>query len=131
MKVKKIFFIVIAAIALSACGQSEDTKEPEENPQEKEDVGNKENVKAVVDAISDEDVRYKMWLDDEANVLVVGTNVGYFSGNDDNSYGFDDSYNIGTFIYSYIDYKGIILKLTYAISSIMFTYNHLYIYDVM
>src|SRR5699024_5433332 len=123
MKVKKIFFIVIAAIALSACGQSEDTKEPEENPQEKEDVGNKENVKAVVDAISDEDVRYKMWLDDEANVLVVGTNVGYFSGNDDNSYGFDDPDNIGTSIYAYADEKGLNQEQTDAIASLLYPEN--------
>lgn len=102
MKIKRLGFIVIAAVVLSACGQSEEnTKESEANPQEKEDVGNKENVKAVVDAVDDEDVRYKMWIDDEANIFVVSTSVGYFSGNDENnSYGFDDPYNVGTSVYA-------------------------------
>lgn len=114
MKVKKLLFIVIAAIALSACGQSEGTKEPEANPQEKEDVGNKENVKAVVDAASDEDVRYKMWIGDEADIEVVSTFVGYFAGAD-NSYGFDDPDSIGTSVYAYADKKELNQEQTEAL----------------
>lgn len=104
MKLKKIGLIVIAAFALSACGQGENTKEPEDTPQEKEDVGNKENVKTVVDAVSDEDVRYKMWIGDEADISIVSVSVGYFAGAD-KSYGFDDPYNIGTSVYAYADKK--------------------------
>ena len=101
MKVKKIFLVVIAAIALGACGQSEDAKEPEANPQEKEDVGNKENVKAVVDAASDEDVRYKLDIDDEAHIFVI-SDVFIIDGT---SYGYDEPDNIGTSVYAYAGEK--------------------------
>src|SRR5699024_5908189 len=89
------------AIALGACGQSEDAKEPEANPQEKEDVGNKENVKAVVDAASDEDVRYKLDIDDEAHIFVI-SDVFIIDGT---SYGYDEPDNIGTSVYAYAGEK--------------------------
>lgn len=124
MKLKKIGLIVIAALALSACGQAENTKEPEETPQEKEDVGNKENVKAVVDAVSDENVRYKLAIDDEAHVFVVSDNFRIFSGNDDdNSYGFNDPNNVGTSIYAYADEKKLNQQQTDAITSLLSSDN--------
>lgn len=97
MKLKKIGLIVIAAFVLSACAQSENTKEPEENPQEKEDAGNKENVKVVVDAVSDEDVRYKLLINDEAYIFVASDKF-YNKGI---SYGYDDPYGVGTSIYGF------------------------------
>lgn len=101
MKVKKLFFTVIAAVALSACGQSEDAKEPEANPQEKEDVGNKENVKAVVEAVNSPDTRYKLSINDEADIFVI-SDVFIIDGT---SYGYDDPDNIGTSVYAYADKK--------------------------
>ena len=107
MKRSRIIFLIFAAfLVLGACSPESESAEEEKsnNEQEKpeaEQPGNKENVEAVAKALSDKNVRYKTWIDDENNMSVVLTDVGYFSGNeDDNSYGFDDP-KTGTSVYAY------------------------------
>lgn len=107
MKQSRIIFLIFAAfLVLGACGQESESAEEEKSNNEQEEPeaeqpGNKENVEAVVKALSDESVRYKTWIDDENNMSVVGIDVGYFSGNDDNnSYGFDNP-KTGTSVYAY------------------------------
>lgn len=116
MKIKKTSFLIVVVIivlGISACGKEpENTRGTASKPEKKEvedvAVTNKDNVKSVVDAVSDPEVRYKVAIDDEMHIFAISDNFRIFSGNDeDNSYGFSDPYNIGTSVYAYASEKGL------------------------
>lgn len=106
-----VFLIMVAVFALGACSQgsenTDNSSNNEQNEPEAEQPGNKENVEAVAKALSNENVRYKLWIDDETNISIVYSDIGHFDGNeDDKTYGFDDP-KTGTSVYAYAYKKGL------------------------
>lgn len=110
-----VFFVGVSILVLSGCGQeSESTKEKASDPPKKqEEISNKENVKKVVNAVKDEDVRFKLLIDNERNVFVP---IDEFKL-DGKTYGFDDLEE-GTSIYAYADQQGLNEEQAWTISGL-------------
>src|SRR5699024_9000330 len=115
MKLRNIVFIGLAVAAISGCTQeNESTKEQASDPpKELEEVNNKENVQKVFNAIKDEDIRYKLLVDNERNVFIAMDNLDV----DGKTYGFDDPHS-GTSIYAYAADQGLNEEQAWAISGL-------------
>lgn len=72
MKLRNIAFLAgLAIIALSGCSQeNESTKgKATDPPKQQKEISNKENIKKA-NAVKDEDIRFKLLIDNERNVFV-------------------------------------------------------------
>lgn len=120
MRMKKIsllLLIVSVAIVFSACGkESDNEKDSAAKPQKEEKVTNEENVKAVVEAVKDPDVRYKIAINDEMYIFVIEDSFA----SKGTAYGFDDP-DTGTSIYAYASKKDLNEEQASAISSLLGT----------
>lgn len=113
-----VFLIMVAVFALGACSQgsenTDNSSNNEQNEPEAEQPGNKENVEAVAKSLSNENTRYKLIIDDEADIFVILEDYNV----DGDTYGFDDP-KTGVSIYAHASEKGLNHEQAWGVSGLV------------
>lgn len=102
MKMNKftlLLMVIIGAVLFTACGSKED---PAAKEKQDETAENEENVKAVVKAIGDGEIRFPAFIEYDGILKAVETNARI----NDTTYGFDNP-ETGISIYAFAEQNGL------------------------
>lgn len=132
MKKNRLVFLlvlIVGAVLISACGNEANNGSATTEEKKDEVVGNEKNAEAVVKALSDSEVRFKIYINDaEPYIFALNTSlsmsenghvmeVGSKGVTEGTTYGFDDPEK-GTSVYAFAKQKGLNEEQRKAISSL-------------
>lgn len=119
-----LVMVIIGAVLFTACGNKPDKDDPvtEKNQGEAAEAENEENVNAVVNAISDAEIRFPVFIDDESHIEVVSSNATI----NGTTYGFDNP-ETGISVYAFAEQNGLNEEQAQAIWGLLSTDD---VYDI-